>query len=376
MRRLVVATTVPVTAWTLMRGQLWYLREHGFDVVLVSSPGELLDATGRREGVRTRAVPMAREVRPLTDLHALGLLIRTFRAERPDVSLVSTPKAGLLAGLVAFVTRVPLRIYLLRGLRLETARPAQRRVLWLMEWISLHVAHDVIAVSPSLLRRARELRLIGRGRGVVLGRGASNGVDLERFATTAARQAAGLALRRRLGIPDDAFVFGFVGRMSLDKGLAELADAFARVTAACSTAWLMIVGEEDGAAVSTRLLSLDRVRSTGWLTEPDTAYHAMDALVLPTHREGFPNACLEAAAAGKPVITTTATGAVDSVVDGVSGILVPPRNADALCAALCRLATDRHCAVSMGRAGIDFVSRHYSNDIVWRDLTEFIEGRS
>ncbi len=227
--KLLICTTDPVTPWTIMRGQLNYLASAGFDVVLVSSPGELLEATGKREGVRTRAVSMQREISPVADARAIVGLVKAYRAERPRISLVSTPKAGLLAGVAAWITRVPRRVYMLRGLRLETVTGAQRWLLWLLEWISLHLAHDVIVVSPSLLTRARELHLLGRGRGTVLGRGASNGVDMERFEPTPQRQAEARKLRADLGIPDDAFVFGFVGRLTVDKGVTELAQAFAAV---------------------------------------------------------------------------------------------------------------------------------------------------
>ena len=95
--RLMVVTTVPVTAWALMRGKLRFLNENGFDVVLVSSPGAELDRTAEREGVRAIAVPMARPVRPPADLLSLARLVRLIRAERPHVVLAGTPKAGLVA---------------------------------------------------------------------------------------------------------------------------------------------------------------------------------------------------------------------------------------------------------------------------------------
>ena len=359
-----------------MRGQLGYLAAHGFDVVLISAPGELLDATGTREGVRVRAVPMEREIHPGADVRSLFRMVKAYRAERPEISMVSTPKAGLIAGLAAWVTRVPRRIYMLRGLRLETVSGPKRWLLWLLEWIAMHLAHDVIVVSPSLLARSRELRLLGSRRGTVLGLGASNGVDLQRFAPTLQRLAAGREIRAALGIPADDFVFGFVGRLTVDKGIVELVEAFVQVAKTECSVWLLVIGGPDQRGVPDRVTALlenhGRVKYTGWLTEPDAAYFALDALVLPTYREGFPNAPIEAAAASLPVITTTATGAIDSVVHGVTGLLVSPRDSPALRTAMEMLVGDRAKAKSMGKAGRKFVTENFGNDAVWANLLNFV----
>ena len=375
--RLMVVTTVPVTAWTIMSGELRFLNENGFEVVLVSSPGAELDMTAEREGVRAVGVPMYREIRPGADLVSLVRLLRVMRVERPHVVVTGTPKAGLVASLAAALSRVPVRVYLLLGLRLETARGATRGLLWLAEWVATHVVHRVVVVSPSLLVRARGIGLLRGDRGVVLGHGGGNGIDIAKFAETPEAVAGAAAARAGLGIPADAFVYGFVGRLTVDKGLRELAAAFGRVAARHADAWLLVVGGEDAdglpADVRAALHGHPRVRCTGWLTDPTSTYHVMDALVLPTYREGFGRVALEAAAAGRPVITTTATGAIDSVVHETTGLLVPPRAADALAGAMARLIGDRPAARDMGARGRCRVRRNFANEIVWGHLERFVK---
>jgi glycosyltransferase involved in cell wall biosynthesis len=375
--RLMVVTTVPVTAWTVMCGKLRFLNENGFEVVLVSSPTADLQRTAEREGVRAVGVPMNRGFRPWADVVSLVRLFRLMRAERPHVMLAGTPKAGLVASLAGAMSRVPVRVYLMLGLRLETARGAARGLLWLAEWVSTHVVHRVLVVSPSLLARARDIGVLGDGRGVVLGHGGGNGVDVGRFAATPDTAAAAAAARAGLGIPANAFVYGFVGRLTADKGLRELVAAFDRIAACHPDAWLLVVGAEDlgglPPGVRTALRTRPRVRCTGWQDDPTAAYHVMDALVLPTYREGFPTVSLEAAAAGKPVITTTATGAVDSVVDGTTGLLVPPRDADALATAMARLIGDRQAARDMGARGRCRVRRSFANEVAWGHVERFIK---
>ena len=363
-----------------MRGQLRYLANCGFNVVLVSAPGDTLTATGVREGVRVRAVQMEREIDPLMDARSLIQMVKLYHSERPDISLVSTPKAGLIAGLAAFFTRTPRRIYMLRGLRLETETGFKRQLLWCLEWIALHLAHQVIVVSPSLLAHTKTLHLLGRSRGIVLGHGASNGVDLKRFEPTPERKNAGALLRSRLGIPATAYVFGFVGRLTVDKGVTELVDAFNQILKVAPEAWLLLVSHDNLAGLPTPtrlLLELRRqIRITGWLDDPALAYHAIDCIVLPTYREGFPNVPLEAAAAKKPVITTNATGAVDSVQDGKTGILVRPKDTKALSIAMLTLAQDNQRSTSMGQSGYHHVEKHMANAVVWKTLSEFLADES
>jgi hypothetical protein len=159
-RRLLAAVTDPQTADGLMRGQLSWLRGRGWDVTLASSPGEHLDAVAAREGIHVVPLPMSREIDPKADLRSLIRFIRLLRTLRPTLTHVSTPKAGLIGGLAAWITGVPCRVYTLRGLRLETAEGGQRLLLWLAEWVACRSAHVVIVVSPSLAARAHALRLI------------------------------------------------------------------------------------------------------------------------------------------------------------------------------------------------------------------------
>lgn len=375
-RRLLVATTIAQTAQTIMRGQLEFLQAHGFDVVLVSSPGPELDETSRREGVAVRPVRLDRALSPWADLVAAWRVLNVIRANRIEVSYVGTPKAGLVAGIAAMLARTPHRVYLLRGLRMETERGWRKAILWCAEWVALHTAHQVIVVSPSLLTRARELRLLGKDQGVVLGRGASNGVDAAAFEASPANVARGALIREALGIPESAFVFGFVGRLTVDKGLDELAQALEQVQARRPDVWLLAVGMEELSGlperIRDRLQSLSNVRFTGWLDDTVPAYHAMDCLVLPTYREGFPNVSLEAGAAGKPVITTCATGAVDSVVNGRTGLLVRPRHSGELAAAMSRVVDDPDAAKAMGAAGRRFVTENFANAVVWERLADFL----
>jgi glycosyltransferase involved in cell wall biosynthesis len=370
---LVFVTTVPLSADVLLRGQLGEFRRRGYEVTVVSSPGSLLEVVSRREGVATAAVEMRREISPAADIRALLGLCRLFREIRPMITSVGTPKAGLLGGLAALLTGVPCRIYVLHGLRLEAVSGPRRWVLWAAEWIACRCAQTVVCVGPSLLRRAESLQLLRKGKAIVLRKGTLNGVDYDRFTETEDRVGAGRELRTRLGIPQNASVVGFVGRITQDKGILDLIAAYRLLQPSFPDLYLLLVGAEDPAdplpiEFESLVSGLPRVVGTGWLEDPTPAYHAMNILALPTYREGIPGVALQAAAAGRPVVTTSVTGAVDAVVDGVTGVIVPPRDPSALADAVGQLLSDPGRSRRMGELGRERVQRDFRPEDMWNDL--------
>jgi glycosyltransferase involved in cell wall biosynthesis len=343
-------------ALLLLRGQLRAARESGFDVVVVSSPGEVAARVAGAEGVRHIAVPMNRAIAPVEDVRSLVRLVVEMRAYRPHIVNASTPKAGLLATVAGWLTGVPCRVHTLRGLRLDTTGGARRGVLAAMTWLTCALSHRVICISPSLRRRAEELGLVAAGKAVVLGAGSGNGIDLGRFTATDRDRAAAAALRRRLGIARGVPVLGFVGRVARDKGMVELFEAWRVLRRSHPALHWLIVGPPDATdpipgAVLAGLERDERVHLLGPTDDVIPAYLAMDLLALPTYREGFGNVLVEAAALEIPVVATAVTGCVDAVADGVTGTLIRPGDPEELARAVDVYLRDPALREAHGRAG-------------------------
>jgi glycosyltransferase involved in cell wall biosynthesis len=355
---ILVGVTHPQTCLVL-GARLRTLREAGFHVLLVSSPGELLDRTAEREGVERIAIPMRRGIAPFADLVTLLRLWWLIGRRRPNLVEFSTPKAGLLGTVAARMRGVPRRVYMLRGLKLETSRGLKRLILLAAERLTCRCAHVVLCNSASLHSQALALGVAPARKLSVLGEGSSNGVDIERFSPGPSD------VRERLGVPGNAPVLGFVGRLTRDKGLPELVQAFDLILRAEPSARLLLVGWYDAAEdaldkdLRARILSHPRTVCTGFVSDTAPYYRAMDVLVLPTWREGFPNVVLEAAATGIPVVTTECTGARDSVVPEVTGLLIPPGYPDAICEAVLKLIRDLELRRRMGKAARAWVLEHY-----------------
>ncbi|HEY1649658.1 MAG TPA: glycosyltransferase family 4 protein [Terracidiphilus sp.] len=355
----------------VLKSRLRALRVAGFQVIVVASPGELLEKTAEDAGVEAVAIPMRREIAFLADLIALVRLWRLIGKCNPDMVEFSTPKAGLLGSLAAWLRGVPLRVYLLRGLRLETSGGLKRRILLAAERLAAACAHLVLCNSESLRAEALTLRIASGEKLQVFGDGSSGGVDVRRFSPGPENVRVGLGFSR------EDRVIGFVGRLTRDKGVPELIEAFDAVLQAEPKARLLLVGWFDDAedalapAVRARIVSHPRIRLTGFVHDTAPYYRALDVMVLPTWREGFPNVVLEAAATGVPVIATDATGSRDSVVPEVTGLLIPPGSPEAISQALLRLLEDPELRSEMGRAARLRVLARYTDERVLGLATGF-----
>lgn len=370
---LLIGITNPQTCMVLT-GRLRAMREAGFRVTLLSAPGELAENLARDEGAELLRVPMERAIAPWADLVSWFRIWRALRRLRPDVVEFSTPKAGLLGLTAAFFARVPHRIYLLRGLKLERSRGFKRWLLLTAEKCTAACAQCVLCNSISLRMETEDLRIAPERKLRVLGAGSSRGVDIEHFSPGPTE------IRRQFDIAPEVPVLGFVGRLTRDKGLPELLVAFDAILRKHPEAMLLLVGWFDASedaldsVVRDRIESHPRILCTGYVVDPAPYYRAMDIFILPTWREGFPNAVLEAAATGVPVITTLSTGARDAVVPEVTGLLVPPGYPEAICEAVSRLLKNEETCRRMGSAARAWVTEHFVDHHIINLTIAFYKG--
>ena len=326
------------------------------------------------DGIGVHIVPMKRNPSPLKDLHSLVRWILLISRVKPAIVVIGTPKASLVGMLAALFCRVPVRVYQLRGLRLQTVSGPARHVLSLMEWITAKSSTNILAVSNSLKEEYCRLGLSDIKRIEVLGLGSSHGVDVDCFHPTRWSTWEPPEPKLKRAKSGEMPILGFVGRFSKDKGAQELLQCCQVLLETGITHTILIIGPVEGdEAALDELRRINRnIIITGPVDDVAPYYSLMDLLVLPTHREGFPNAVLEAAASGVPAVTTDTTGAIDSVIDGQTGTIVPAHDGYALGAAVIGLLADPELLEKMGLNARNWVVSNFDSDRVTKHHSVYL----
>lgn len=363
----------------LQKGQLAYLEKKGYEVNALCSDGNCIEGYEKSEGIKVLKVNMEREISLVKDFQSLVACIQLIRQQRPDIVNAGTPKAGLIVTLAAFWCGVPIRIYSVLGLRMETTVGLKRKILLAAEKIAASAATNVVAVSPSLKEQLIKLGITQKDKVVIFGEGSVNGFDLESFKMTEALKVEIDDLREKHSIHDNHLVIGFTGRMTKDKGIEEMVESFVQMNKSHSQLRLLIVGEYETGdpvkeATQSEIKENPNIIHVGEQANPVPFYYLMNIFLFLTKREGFGNVSLEAALAGVPVIAADVTGARDTIIDGATGILVDPENIKNVMTALEKLILDPQLRIEMGTRGKKRGEERYGNEKIWKEMEAYYQG--
>lgn len=425
--RIIRASTVSMSLDTFCKDILKELSEK-YDVIGLSSPDDLLDEVGKREGVRMIGVPMERRISPLKDLKSLSKLIKVFRQEKPDMVHSMTPKAGLLCMMAGWMARVPVRVHTFTGLVWPTEKGLKRRILMATDWLTCACATHVIPEGYGVMEDLREH--ITKKPMRVLGYGNVRGIDLQYWQVNPSNEGKG---RKEKGTIDcsyegkrekekgeikvsDAlehpFTFLFVGRIVGDKGINELVKAFdllierKKEKGEGSNIRLVLVGtyeeELDPVAPETRQMidAMPEIEAVGPQYGEDLKawYAAADCFVFPSYREGFPNTVIEAGAMELPCIVTDINGSREIIRPSQSpskgedwllcnrklspgermsvrenGVVIPARDVDALYEAMVWMMEHEEERIKMAAKARPLVEERFEQSFVRQQLYQFYD---
>jgi len=336
MPKLIRITTAPLSLKYLLFNQMRYMKENGFDVIMVSSEGKEWPDLIRNEGCDHLIVHMTRKMTPFTDLKSLWKLYRLFKKEKPDIVHSHTPKAGLLAMIAAKFAGVRIRIHTIAGLRFMTVSGMTRRILISMEKLTGKAAQYVWPNSHSLLNYIRQYKLVSEKKLEVIGHGSSNGVDLNRFSASALKPEKIIEIKQLLSYDENCFYILNMGRIVKDKGIDEVLKSFAIVHAAEPKYRLIVLGafEDELDPISNEAREILKTHPAiihiDWSDDVEYFMHLSHLLVHASYREGFPNTLLQAGAMNCPIICSAIEGSIDIVTHNETGLLFQPQNANDL----------------------------------------------
>ena len=339
-----------------------------FDVTAIAAEQDNLERFAEEEGIKYKHIPMKREIAVLADMVSLFRWIWLLLKERPYIVHGNTPKASLLSMVAAWMTRRPVRIYMLHGLRYQTAQGRLRKVLLAIERLTCNCATHIICVSEGVRRQLVEDGLCKAEKATVIGYGTAGGIDTDRFSREAIKELP--SVRESLRIPSDDFVFCFVGRIVKEKGINELVAAFNRLSQENHSVHLFLVGPPekylDPIAKETEAVIEEnkRIYAVGRQDDVRPWLAASNAFVLPSYREGVGMVLLEANSMSVPCIASDIIGCNDVVAEGVNGELVASQNTDALYHKMCEWLANPEKVAKMAAASRSHVLNFYDQNFV------------
>jgi glycosyltransferase involved in cell wall biosynthesis len=366
-------TTIDMSLRYLLLHQLQDIQNAGYEVVGISSPGPYIPEIEAAE-IRHVPVRMTRNFTPLADLVSLGKLVRVMRRERLHIVHTHNPKPGLIGQIAARIAGVPIVVNTLHGFYFHDGMsPFWRQFYIATEKIAARCSDVILSQNPEDIKTAVALGIAKPEKLRRLG----NGIDLREFDPTVRNRNTLSAKREELGIAQDQPVVGFVGRLVEEKGIHELLRAARFVLETVPNARFLIVGPTDSEKpdaltpeIANEYGAADACVFTGMRNDMPDLYALMNVFVLPSHREGFPRAPMEASAMGVPCVVTDIRGCRETVRHGRNGWLVPLGDVRRLAEAISVLLLNPALAAYMGMQGPKKALAEFDEKAVFRRVKD------
>lgn len=365
MKKICIITTMWSSINNWIKPFLNEYNARGIDVTIVCN----MDADYERElksqypFVHTYPVAFPRGISFGGSLKSILVLYKFFRKNKFDMVQYSTPNASMYAAVASKLVGIPVRLYCQWGMVYVTMTGMKRKVFRFLEKMVCRFSTMVQPDSEGNQKFCREQGFYDESKSCVIWNGSAKGLDLSAFDITQ-KQAYAKEIREKYGIPEDAPVVGFVGRLGKEKGCNELFRAFQEIKKTVPNAKLLFVGPiEKEESIDPELLDYfwkcDDIIKTDRVTHVEKYTAAMDVFVLPSYREGFGMSVVEASAMEVPVVVTEYPGPSSAMLDGVTGYAVPVQDDKKLCQCILKLLKDEQLRKKMGAAGRKFAEEAF-----------------
>ncbi len=375
-KKLVRITTVPMALQFLLPGQMHFMSQHGFDVLMISADGKEREEVIKNEECQHIVVPMTRQITPLQDLKCLWQLIKLFRKLRPDIVHSHTPKAGLLGMLAAYFCAVPVRIHTVAGLPMMVEKGFKFQLLKFIERLTYAAATQVWPNSISLKNYIEEQHLATPAKLSVISKGSSNGINLNRFGEKWLDDNTLVNVKAMMNYSSSLTYLLCVGRLVADKGIVETVEAFKLLKAKTPSLMLVLVGDfEDhlDPLPDEMLVEIKRNESIihiGWSDKVEYFMQLADLFIFASHREGFPNVLLQAGAMKLPVLCSKIPGNIDIITHNETGLIFEKENSHEIVANIEYAMHHMDQMTGMAEILFEQVHKNYQREVIWNKMLE------
>lgn len=310
--------------------QLEYLYKSGFDVTVICQEDSTIKEELGCKNINFITLNIPRGVAPIRMLNSVLNLIRIFRREQYNMIQYSTPNAALVASLAGTLAGTRIRNYHMMGIRYLGFQGGVRNIFKMLEIITCKLSTSIECVSRSNLQLCIQEKLFPENKGIVVWNGSTGGIDISRF-DISKRDEYRRIIRTELHISQHELIFGFVGRITKDKGVEELINAFLKLS---RKAKLLFVGdiENHNGLTSDTLATLKHnpnIILHPFAIDIEKYFAAIDCLILPSYREGFGNVVIEAGAMGTGAIVSDIPGPKE-IVEKIGGNVFKVKDTEGL----------------------------------------------
>ena len=335
-----------------------------FEVVVCSRNDVHSDRFSKEYCVNLKHVDFSRNFELKSDLRAFWQMREVISLTKPDIILFNTPKASTIGLLVSRSLGVFNRIYVIHGLRYQGFSGTKRLFYSWIERLNFLNSTNLVSVSEGIRSTLTEERMTKKNL-ELFHFGSLSGVDVKKF-TLSRKQKIGS--KQKLRLENSSGVFGFVGRLTEDKGIFELLNAFIFLSKKHTNIHLLLVGPMDSKNAKIEKM-IDSCASILWIGEVSNVQDylaAMDVFVFPTYREGLGMSLIEAQIAGVPVIASDVTGCNEIVKHESTGILIPVKNSNRLALEMETLLLSSKMRSELARnAQVTAVKRYNSKSVTY-----------
>jgi glycosyltransferase involved in cell wall biosynthesis len=369
---------VPFAIPYFLGDQLKYFKDTArAEIHIACSPSETFIAYSRKWGFISYPLKINRSISPLSDILSIVKLIIYIKKNNFNIVVSHSPKGALIGTIAAYFSGIEKNIYVRHGLFYETTLGFRLKIFMLVEKTVSFFSTKIICVSKSILDKSISDNITRPNKMVMINKGSFNGIDTKvKFNPSYYSKDLVKDLKNRFNISTNDFVVGYVGRLSKDKGIIELYEAWKLLNLKYDNIKLILVGPVDERdTIETNLLDEINCNSsiilTGFIFDSAPFYKLMDVFILPSYREGFPTVVLEASAMRLPVLTTKKTGCIDSIVENETGMFVDLTPED-ISNKICQYRNDPSLRNNHGNLGRMFVKTNYEQTLMWDYLYKYI----
>ena len=377
-RKIAIITSSEITITSFLIGYINSLSDfYSVTLILNIKDSKKIKNLFKDKDIKLINLKILRGIDYLQDIKSLLSLIKIFFQSKYDVIFSITPKAGFLSMMAGFICRVKFRLHYFTGQVWVTRKGFQRLFLRNIDRLMGFMATHVLTECNSQKKFLEDEKIIKKGRLKVLANGSICGVDTSQFKPDSNLKKK---VRNNLGIPEDSILLLFLGRLNRDKGILDLAEVLNNLNNKPGyeeKIHLLIIGpDEEKIRQQVQIICkkyIENIHFIDFTDEPEKFMAAADIFCLPSYREGFGMAALEAGACGLPTVASRIYGLTDAVSENETGIFHSPGDTLGMEISIMKLVNDKNLRLEMGNKGRERTKNLFEKSYVTNEFVEYIK---